>query len=312
MKLDLVFLAAVYCIVLVTRNGWAAAAAAASEGTGGRGAKVALLIIDVQDCFLARGSLAVPDGEQVIPVINRIRRDHEDHFSVVAVSQDWHCRRHVSFASQHPGADPYSVVNLTYNSHGELCYGNSVPYNFPYAVNCSGGSLRQVSQTMWPDHCIQNVTSGPNSAEFSPSLTMAPTDVVVRKGDSCGIDSYSAFYDNGGFHQTSLDGILKARDIGVVVVTGLALDFCVYYTSKDAHTLGYKVLTVTDACRGVKNSSTEAALQDMGNTGVELIESKQLGETLRRLTSAAGQFIQSPFVYLLLLATIVVTSVSWQ
>ncbi|KAK7113413.1 nicotinamidase-like isoform X2 [Littorina saxatilis] len=256
-----------------------------------RGHQAALLIIDVQDCFLPRGSLAVSDGDQVIPVINKLREDFKDAFSLVVLSQDWHCPDHVSFASQHPGFNPYSVVNLTYNADGALCHGASVPSNFPYAVDCSnqpGSKLRVVQQTLWPDHCIRNVTSGGTSAEFSPLLTMKDSDVVVRKGYLCGVDSYSAFFDNGGFRQTELNGILKEHNIDLVVVTGLALDYCVYYTSKDAHALGYKVLTVTDAARGVAPGSTEAALEDMKNIGIELITAADLEGALQDPSKGAN------------------------
>ncbi|XP_076451541.1 nicotinamidase-like [Babylonia areolata] len=295
----LVFVALVNCLLVVlTRSG------AAAEPS-----KAALLIIDVQDCFLPGGSLAVSQGDQVIPVINKIRADYGSQFSIVVLSQDWHCSDHVSFASQHPGVKPYFVVPLKYNAKGQLCFGSSVPDNYTYAVNCSSVNTT-VNQTVWPDHCIQNETLGPTSAQFSTSLTREPTDVVIQKGDSCGVDSYSAFYDNGGFKQTALNQVLKSRDIGVVVVTGLALDYCVYYTSKDAHRLGYKVLTVTDAARGVANDSTAAALEDMRKTGVELVTEAELGEALQRLTSTAVQH-STTSVLLLVLTASVLTASSW-
>ncbi|KAL8584910.1 hypothetical protein ACOMHN_043547 [Nucella lapillus] len=250
-----------------------------------RGQKAALLIIDVQDCFLPGGSLPVTDSEQVVPVINQLRADHEDKFSLVVVSQDWHCPDHVSFASQHPGKSLFSTVNLTYNAlKGTLCYGDNVPKDFPHAVDCSGVVASDrvvVPQTLWPDHCVIDVTTGPTSAEFSSSLIVKDSDVVIRKGDSCGVDSYSAFFDNGGFHKTRLDSVMREQGIELVVVTGLALDYCAYYTAKDAHALGYRVLTVTDACRGVYPDSTAAALADLRATGVELIEAWDLEGALQ-------------------------------
>ncbi|KAK7500897.1 hypothetical protein BaRGS_00007777 [Batillaria attramentaria] len=246
--------------------------------------ETALLIIDVQDCFLPNGSLAVTDGDQVIPVINRIRQDFEQDFSLVVLSQDWHCPDHVSFASQHEGGTPYSLVNLTYNSEGRLCREDSIVSSDQHGVRCSpqksDSDMITVTQTLWPDHCIKNVTSGPTSAAFSDSLKRKDSDVVIRKGFNCDIDSYSAFYDNGGFRQTELNSVLKQHNVGRVVVTGLALDYCVYYTSLDAHKLGYKVITVTDAARGVAPDSTSAALSDMEANGIELVKSESLRAAL--------------------------------
>ncbi|XP_076459421.1 nicotinamidase-like isoform X2 [Babylonia areolata] len=274
-----------------------------------RGHKAALLIIDVQDCFLPGGSLAVPEGEQVIPVINQLREEHGERFNLVVISQDWHCADHVSFFSQHPGSAPYTVLNLTYNAQGQLCHGEHVPSQFPHAVDCSGVDLSDrlvVPQTLWPDHCVMDVTSGPTSAAFSPLLTVKDSDIIVKKGHSCGLDSYSAFYDNGGFHQTELHGILQAHGIELVVVTGLALDYCVYYTSKDARALGYKVLTVTDACRGVAPESTAAALEDLKAVGVELVQAGDVEGGLQDSNQVAGLFSLTSLVLTALLLGLIV------
>ncbi|XP_025076569.1 uncharacterized protein LOC112553505 [Pomacea canaliculata] len=279
-----------------------------------RGEKAALLIIDVQDCFLPGGSLAVKDGHQVIPVINKLRHDYEDKFSLVILSQDWHCPNHVSFASQHVGADPMSQISLTYDDKG-MCAGDSswtalqrnrVSSPLP-TVDCSTVDVnkqRKVTQTLWPDHCVQNITSGPTSSKISSLLTRKDTDIVIRKGDTCEIDSYSAFNDNGEFRQTPLHNILKNHGIRLVVVAGLALDYCVYFTSKDAVKLGYKVFTVLDACRGVAPDSQIAAMEDMKKAGIELVQSGDLEGALQD-TSEGGSYTLD--IILLMAAAVCIT-----
>lgn len=259
-----------------------------------RGSRAALLIIDVQDCFLSGGSLAVKDGDKVIPVINKMREKFEHRFAVVVISQDWHCPDHVSFTTQHKDTAPFDVINLTYNDKGKLCFGDSVPRSFPHAVDCEGNSnVTVLPQTLWPEHCVQNVTSGPTSAKISSRLTIRENDIVVKKGYSCGVDSYSAFFDNGGFRQTELDDLLKRNKIELVVVVGLALDYCVYYTSKDALDLGYKVLTVTDATMGVAAETTSAALEDMTKIGVQLILADDLEGALQERSQAVDPGMMS-------------------
>ncbi|KAK7475678.1 hypothetical protein BaRGS_00033104 [Batillaria attramentaria] len=269
-----------------------AAAVSVVRAGGAQSDKVALIIIDVQDSFLPGGSLAVDEGEEVIPVINKIRQDFKDDLALVILSQDWHCPDHVSFASQHAGATPLTVVNLTYNAEGRLCRTASLPRHYPHAVDCDEGNAdvtHVVTQTLWPDHCIQDVTSGPTSAAFSPALTIEDSDIVVKKGYRCDIDSYSAFFDNGGFTQTELHSVLQQHNVGTVVVTGIALDFCVFYTAKDAHKLGYNVITVTDACRGSGPASVADALRDMEKTGIVLAESRDLRAALDEVRKRTAQ-----------------------
>ncbi|KAK3609151.1 hypothetical protein CHS0354_002130 [Potamilus streckersoni] len=185
------------------------------------GAKVALLIIDIQNCFLPGGSLAVTNGTQVIPVINNIRSQNQ--FALTVLTQDWHCPNHVSFASQHNGYQQYEQITLQYSASGSRCSDSVGKCDVKY----------NVSQILWPDHCIINSTS----AEFSLQLNQKSSDIVVRKGYNCDVDSYSAFYDNGGFRQTELYTTLQSHGVTTVIVTGLALDYCVYYTAKDAKKL---------------------------------------------------------------------------
>lgn len=246
-----------------------------------RGDKVALLVIDVQECFLPGGNLEIQDGEKIIPVINQIREDFKDDLSLVVLSQDWHCPDHVSFASQHIEVTPFSKVDLTYDTQGQLCRMESLPDSFPHARHCEDHAVsRIVAQILWPDHCVQHVTSGPASAAFHESLVVEDSDVIVKKGHICHIDSYSAFFDNGGFTQTELDSVLQEHGIGTVIVTGVALDVCVYYSCKDAHKLGYNVILVTDASRGVAPDTVAAALKDMQETGIVLVEAKNLRTAL--------------------------------
>lgn len=289
---------------------WLALIVFVGASLNAQGKKTALLIIDVQDCFLPEGSLAVTDGEQVVPVINQIRSDYHNVVSLVVLTQDWHCSDHVSFASQHTGHDSYSLVNLTYNSQGQLCFGDSVPDDYAHGVSCISNGVSDthsdvnhvVTQTLWPDHCVQNVTSGPKSASLSSTLEKRDTDIVVRKGYHCEVDSYSGFFDNGGFQQTELHSVLQRHDIGVVIVTGLALDFCVHYTAIDANTLGYRVIVVTDATRGVAPDTTQAALRHMEDTGIKLVRAAQLRATLD-FSSRATQ--ATPSVTATLLVTMV-------
>ncbi|XP_048774974.1 nicotinamidase-like [Ostrea edulis] len=238
--------------------------------------KIALLVIDVQNCFLPTGNLPVADGDHVIPVINDIRRKYDNLFSLVVFSQDWHCVDHVSFASQHSGKAPYNTVILQYNNEGMLCDPTSqcdVEYN--------------ITQVLWPDHCIKNTTT----AEFASNITKKNSDFIVKKGYHCKIDSYSAFFDNGGFSHTQLDRKLKENKISTVIVTGLALDYCVFYTAKDAKKLGYNVYVVEDATRGVANSTSNGAVKDMNNRGIHIIQSDQLEDIMDKLTSL-GNILQ--------------------
>ncbi|KAK6165557.1 hypothetical protein SNE40_022464 [Patella caerulea] len=265
--------------------------------------KNALLIIDVQDCFLKGGNLAVTGGNDIIPVINRIRNDYKNSLDLVVFSQDWHCSDHVSFASQHIGYQPYQTINLTYNSQGELCYGEAVGSEFAYAVNCSTVSTH-VLQTLWPDHCIKNVSQGPTSSKLDPGLVREDGDVIIYKGQKCGIDAYSAFYDNAKITQTQLNSVLRDNEITKVFITGMASDFCVYYTALDAKSLGYETFVVKDAVRGVANESIVAAAHDMTTKGINLILSTDLKESL---STSSGNIIGPTCIYMYLISTYIYT-----
>jgi nicotinamidase/pyrazinamidase len=197
----------------------------------------ALLVIDVQNCFLPGGSLAVKDGEQVIPVINRIAKG----FSNIVMTQDWHTPGHVSFASSHPGKKPFDTIDLKYGK-----------------------------QMLWPDHCVQ----GTDGAMLSKDLAIPQAELIVRKGFHQDVDSYSAFTEADGKTTTGLAAYLKARKLQKLFVAGLATDFCVAWTALDARKAGFETYVVEDACRGIDaQGSLAKAWADMAKAGVKRIQS---------------------------------------
>ncbi|VVP97092.1 Nicotinamidase [Pseudomonas fluorescens] len=202
--------------------------------------RTALLVIDVQNDFTPGGQLAVPEGDLIVPLINRLARQ----FTQVVVAQDWHPTGHASFASSHPGHQPYDVIQLPY---GE--------------------------QTLWPDHCVQS-TAG---AEFHRELDLPHAQLIIRKGCNPDIDSYSAFLEADRQTTTGLAGYLKERGINTVYMVGLALDFCVMYSALDARAAGFNAYVVLDACRAIDlNGSLTAAIERMQSAGVGLIQSTEL------------------------------------
>ncbi len=203
--------------------------------------KTALLIVDVQNDFCPGGSLAVGEGNAVIPVINRISPE----FDTVVATRDWHPRDHVSFASAHPGGKVLDIVRE--------------------------GTIDQV---LWPDHCVAG-TAGSN---FYPGLDLSSVSLILHKGRSISIDSYSAFFENDHATQTGLHGYLRELGIGSIAVCGLATDYCVKYTVLDALDLGYNVAVITDAVRGVDTPAGTAAeaLEEMKKRGAALTTSTEL------------------------------------
>jgi nicotinamidase/pyrazinamidase len=202
--------------------------------------KSVLIVVDVQNCFLPGGSLAVKDGEQVIPVINALAK----HFANVVLTQDWHTPDHISFASAHQGKKPFETIKLPY---GE--------------------------QVLWPDHCVQ----GTDGAAISKEIAIPQAELVVRKGYHQKIDSYSAFYEADHKTPTGLAGYLKQRGLTTVFVTGLATDFCVGWTAIDARRSGFKTYVIEDACRGIDvNGSLAKAWAAMKKAGVRRITSDDI------------------------------------
>ncbi|KRP86732.1 MULTISPECIES: bifunctional nicotinamidase/pyrazinamidase [Bradyrhizobium] len=200
----------------------------------------ALLVIDVQNCFLPGGSLAVKDGEQVVPVINRIAKS----FANVVMTQDWHTPGHISFASTHSGKKPFETVDLAYGK-----------------------------QVLWPDHCVQ----GTDGASLSKELAIPQAELIIRKGFHKDVDSYSAFTEADGKTTTGLAAYLKARNVERVFVAGLATDFCVAWTALDARKAGFETYVVEDACRGIDTQGSLAkAWDDMAKAGVKRIQSSDI------------------------------------
>ena len=204
------------------------------------GASSLLLVVDVQNCFLPGGSLAVKDGDQVIPVINKIAKG----FDNIVLTQDWHTPKHISFASSHPGKKPFETIDLKYGK-----------------------------QVLWPDHCVQ----GTDGAALSKDLQLPTAQLVIRKGFHDDIDSYSAFLEADKKTSTGLAGYLKERGLTEVFITGLATDFCVAWSAVDARRAGFDVYVVEDACRGIDAMGSMAkAWADMTKAGVKKIQSGDL------------------------------------
>ena len=201
-----------------------------------KAAATALLVIDVQNDFCPGGQLAVTDGDQVVSPINQmINKAH-----TVIATQDWHPAGHTSFASRHDGRTPFETIEVSYGP-----------------------------QTLWPDHCIQ----GTQGAAFHPDLHIDAAQMIIRKGFRAAVDSYSAFFENDKVTVTGLHGYLQDRRIKMVVMAGLATDYCVAYSALDAARLGYDVQVVLPACRAIDlDGSLAAAAQQMTAAGVGLID----------------------------------------
>jgi nicotinamidase/pyrazinamidase len=179
-------------------------------------------VVDVQNDFCTDGALAVPRGDEVVPIINRFAKN----FRNVVLTQDWHPPGHLSFASAHPGRSPYDIIAMSYGP-----------------------------QVLWPDHCVQ----GTPGAAFHSGLHIPHAGLVLRKGLDRNIDSYSALYENDRTTPTGLTGYLRARGITRLFLAGLALDFCVRYSAEDAVREGFVVVVVEDACRGIDVQGSVAA-----------------------------------------------------
>jgi nicotinamidase/pyrazinamidase len=188
------------------------------------GNNAVLLVVDIQNDFCPGGALAVPGGDDVVPKINALA----GRFEHVVLTQDWHCRGHISFASSHPGRRPFETIDVSYGP-----------------------------QVLWPDHCVQ----GTYGAEFHSGLRIPHAELVLRKGYHRTIDSYSAFYENDRQTHTGLAGYLRERGLQAVFLAGLAYDFCVRYSAEDANRDGFEVLVVDDCCAAIDVQGSKAATQ---------------------------------------------------
>jgi len=199
-----------------------------------------LAVIDVQYCFLPGGSLAVADGDKIIPIINRL----VPAFKHVVVTQDWHTPGHISFASSHPGKKPFETVQLAYGT-----------------------------QVLWPDHCVQ----GTAGADIHKDLRIPQAELIIRKGYRPQVDSYSAFLEADRKTPTGLSGYLRERGLKQVFFVGLATDFCVAWSALDAQRAGFASYVIEDATRGIDTGGSLAkAWQDMTGAGVKRIKSSDI------------------------------------
>jgi len=204
------------------------------------GPRDALLVIDVQHSFTPGGSLAVEDGDAIVPLVNRLARE----FDNVVLTQDWHTPGHVSFASSHPGKKPFETTSLPYGT-----------------------------QVLWPDHCIQ----GTPDAELHKDLKIPHAELIIRKGYRQQVDSYSAFLEADRKTKTGLGGYLKERGLTRVFFVGLATDFCVAWSALDARKAGFEALVIEDATRGIDaGGSLGKAWSDMSGAGVKRIQSADI------------------------------------
>lgn len=199
----------------------------------------ALLLIDIQNDFLPGGALAVPKGDEIIPLINQI----QNNFDLVVVTQDWHPQNHKSFASQHEGKKVFEEI-----------------------------SLQGLPQVLWPDHCVQ----GTEGAALAKAIDWKKPEAIFRKGTNPGIDSYSGFYDNGHLKSTGLADYLKGRKVDEVYVAGLAGDYCVYLTAKDALQEGFATYIIEDATRSISEEGFVKAKKDVEAKGGKIIQSIEL------------------------------------
>jgi nicotinamidase/pyrazinamidase len=200
-----------------------------------------LLVTDVQNDFCPGGSLAVNEGDRVVPVINRIIRS----FTRIVATQDWHPQDHISFAVNHPGKKVHDVVEVD-----------------------------GMKQVLWPMHCVQ----GTSGADFHPALHTENFALILHKGMNPRVDSYSTFTENDKQTVTGLEGYLKGLGIASVYLCGLATDYCILYSALDAVDLGFKTHVVLDACRGVDvpDGNVAKSVKTMQEHGIILTRSSEL------------------------------------
>ena len=202
----------------------------------------ALILVDLQNDFCPGGALAVPEGDQVIAIANRMQK----HFDLVLATQDWHPANHGSFAQNHEGKKPGDVIDLN-----------------------------GLQQTLWPVHCVQDSPG----AELVDALDKEKIAKIFQKGTNPEVDSYSGFYDNGHHHATGLTEFLREKEILDVYILGLATDYCVRFTALDARRDGFSAYVIEDGCRGVNLGPDDVleAIDEMRRGGVAILQSGQIG-----------------------------------
>jgi len=202
-----------------------------------------LILVDIQNDFVPGGTLAVAEGDQIVPVANRLM----PYFDLVVATKDWHPADHLSFASQHPGKQVGEVIDL-----------DGLP------------------QILWPDHCIE----GTAGAEFVSGLDLTGIDRIFEKGTNRTVDSYSGFFDNGHRQATGIGDFLQQRRVAEVFVMGLATDYCVKFTALDAVELGFRTHLILDGCRGVdlNPGDIDRAVEELRKAGVDITESSRVSK----------------------------------
>lgn len=198
-----------------------------------------LVIIDVQNDFMPGGALAVPEGDKIVSLINKL----QEKFDLVIATQDWHPEKHASFATTHENAKEFEVINLD-----------------------------GIQQVLWPEHCIRN-TSG---AEFHPDLKTGKIESIFRKGTDISIDSYSGFYDNAHLKSTGLSGYLKEKKAKELFFVGLAAEYCVKFSILDALDEGFSATLIEDGTRALSDDAFKKAKQDILQKGGKIIDSSEL------------------------------------
>jgi nicotinamidase/pyrazinamidase len=199
-----------------------------------------LIVVDVQNCFVPGGTLPVKEGDQIVPLVNRIAKA----FDNVVLTMDWHTAGHASFASSHPGKKPFETIAMPYGT-----------------------------QVLWPDHCVQ----GTLDADLVPGLSVPHAQLLIRKGYRRHIDSYSAFLEADGRTRTGLSGYMKDRRLERAFLVGLATDFCVAWSALDARKSGFEAVVIEDATRGIDTGgSLGKAWADMTAAGVRRVQSRDL------------------------------------
>lgn len=200
--------------------------------------KKALILVDIQNDFAPGGALAVPCGDEVVDVANKLM--DINYFDLVVATQDWHPKEHNSFASRHLNKKNFDIIKLN-----------------------------NLEQVLWPDHCVQNT----HGAEFLSQLNLSKIHKVIQKGTNLNVDSYSGFYDNDRITQTDLHEYLKNKKVNTVYIMGLATDYCVKYTALDSIRLGYQTHLIVDGCRGLGEESTLKAINELKANLVQLCQS---------------------------------------
>lgn len=203
----------------------------------------ALLLVDIQNGFCPGGNLPVAHGDEIVPIANRLIEN--GGYDVIVASQDWHPENHGSFASQHPGKQPFET-----------------------------GELSGKPQVLWPDHCVQ----GTADAEFHPDLDIEAVDYIQPKGENPAVDSYSAFRDNDHAATTGLAGYLRAQQVTELDICGLATDYCVKFSAIDTVEMlpGVKVRFIEDASRGIDPQGVKAAIAEMRAQNIGIVRSTDI------------------------------------